>query len=104
MLKKTAAGSCSVSAGKRSTAPPPRRSGRLYVRLAPAHMARLKFLLEGYGHLAVMSAVDTHAAVVRLLYAPDAEDMVMQFLREAGETLPLQPVCLSGPHGGLTNI
>lgn len=77
---------------RRKAAPyaPPRFSSRLYVRVAPEHQVLLKFLLEGHGHLGVLTAVDRHAAVIRLLYSPDQEREVRAFLEETGQTVPLE--------------
>lgn len=62
------------------------------MRLAPRHLALLKFLLEGYGHLGILSAVDRHKAVAKLSYSPDSEQEVQAFLDEAGQTVPISLV------------
>ena len=73
---------------------PSRTSGRLYVRLASRHVALLKFLLEARDNLALPTVVDRFAAVVRLLYAPEAAAQVEAFVREFAVMCPEVAVCL----------
>jgi hypothetical protein len=54
-----------VSAGGRSDVV------EIYLRLPPAEIAYLKFVLESYEGIAVVRTVDRHAAVLVLLAAPD---------------------------------
>lgn len=72
----------------------PRWSSRLYVRLAPSHIALFKFLLEAHGHLGIMSVLDRHAAVAKLSYSPDCEREMRQFLEEARGTVPIEVIDL----------
>ena len=88
----------------RPAPPPPTRSERLYVRVAPARLSTLKFLLEGYGHLAVLSTVDSHAAVARLLYAPAARQEVLQFLSAAASLAPHTVLGVGSEMIGITKI
>ena len=41
---------------------------RLYLRIASGQIAFLKFILEGYDGLAVLSTMDADTGLVRLLY------------------------------------
>ncbi|QLA15746.1 DUF4911 domain-containing protein [Desulfolutivibrio sulfoxidireducens] len=61
----------------------PRRSRRLYIGLPGRDVGLLRFLLEGYGHLACMTVVDRYAAVVRLSFAPGRRAEVEEFLAAA---------------------
>lgn len=70
---------------------PPRWSKRLYLRLIPADMALLKFLLEAHSHVGILSVVDRHAAVAKLTYSPDMEREVMEFLEQARQTVKIGP-------------
>ncbi len=72
----------------------PRASGRLYVRLAPRNVALLKFLLEARDNLALPTVVDRFAAVVRLLYAPEAAAEVEAFVTDLAAVCPEATVCL----------
>ena len=72
----------------------PAASARLYVRLESKHVALLKFLLEARDNLALPTVVDRFAAVVRLLYAPEAEKDVEAFLREFSAMCPEVTICL----------
>jgi len=67
---------------------PVQTSARLYVRLESRHVALLKFLLEAEDNLAVPTVVDRFAAVVRLLYSPEAADRVATFVRDFGTACP----------------
>ncbi len=69
----------------------PRWSRRLYLRLASADMALLKFLLEAQGHVGILSVVDRHAAVAKLTYSPDMEREVLEFLEQARQTVAIGP-------------
>jgi hypothetical protein len=69
-------------------------SGRLYVRLASKHVALLKFLLEAEDNLALPTVVDRFAAVVRLVYAPEAAERVEGFVRDLTAACPEATVCL----------
>jgi len=71
---------------------PPRWSSRLYVRLSPAHIGLLRFLLEAHGHLGVLSALDRHAATLKIAYSPDCEREMRLFLEEARELMPLDVI------------
>jgi len=68
---------------------PPRRSSRLYVRLSPRDVARLKFLLEGYDHLAILTPVDRWAAELQVIYSPHQEAEVREFLNAAARHMTL---------------
>jgi len=81
---------------------PPRESQRLYLSLPGSEVGLFRFLLEGYGHLACMTVVDRHAAVVRLLFAPGRREEVLAFVDEAataitGLALRFDPLAQKGP-------
>ncbi|MEF3696706.1 DUF4911 domain-containing protein [Desulfolutivibrio sp.] len=67
---------------------PPGNSERLYLSLPGADVGLLRFLLEGYGHVACMSVVDRYAAVVRLFFAPTAREEVLEFVAAAAHEIP----------------
>lgn len=52
----------------------------LYLRIAPDSFHYLKFILEGYDNLAVLSSVDMKQGVVRLRYTSGLEKEVFQLL------------------------
>ena len=64
-------------------------SERLYVRLTPSSVAMFRFLLEARGHLALFTVLDTRSAVLRLLFAPEAETRVRRALAHIAATVPL---------------
>lgn len=47
------------------------RSSELYLRIAPDQFHFLKFILEGYDNLAVLSSIDMESGIVRLRYPAD---------------------------------
>jgi hypothetical protein len=55
-------------------------SSRIYLRLRPKDIAVLKFLLEANDNLAYLSTVSPYTAVARLVFAPDQEGEVREFL------------------------
>jgi hypothetical protein len=72
---------------------PAEESGRLYVRLESRHVALLQFLLEAEDNLALPTVVDRFAAVVRLIYAPEAAARVEGFVRDLTAACPEATVC-----------
>ncbi len=72
---------------------PPATSARLYVRLAPRHVALLRFLLEAEDNLALPTVVDRFAAVVRLVFSPDETDRVEAFVLDLAAMCPEAAVC-----------
>lgn len=75
---------------------PPEDCARLYLRVAPRHLALLKFFLEGAGHLGLLTVVDRHAAVVRLAYSPDMAREAAAFLDQISQAIPHQVVYAAG--------
>ncbi|MGE4297437.1 MAG: DUF4911 domain-containing protein [Desulfovibrionaceae bacterium] len=69
--------------------PPPERSRRLYVRVAQADLARMKFLLEAVDNLAYMSVIDRFEAVVQVVFSPHQEAEVRAFLDGLATAMPL---------------
>jgi len=56
------------------------RCRTLYLRIAPARIGLLKFLLEGYDNLAVLSTDDSGNGCVRLLVPRSRYEELMRFL------------------------
>ncbi|HHO48171.1 MAG TPA: DUF4911 domain-containing protein [Desulfobacteraceae bacterium] len=52
----------------------------LYLRIAPARIGLLKFLLEGYDNLAVLSTDEARSGCVRLLVPRSRYQELMRFL------------------------
>lgn len=65
----------------------PRYSSRMYLQLAPDGISLLKFLLEAEDNLAYLSTVNSHTAVVKLVFAPGREREVREFLETAHHQL-----------------
>jgi hypothetical protein len=62
------------------------------VELAPADVAMFRFLLEGYGHLAMFTTVDRRRTVLLVRFAPGAEEAVGRALKAIGEEISLRIV------------
>ena len=74
----------------RPCAAPPRQSGRLLVRLAPADVALFRFLLEAYENLAFFTTLERRTALLKVMYSPQQESAVRAALAEIGESVPLK--------------
>ncbi|MDY0352420.1 MAG: DUF4911 domain-containing protein [Desulfobulbaceae bacterium] len=74
-----------------TNAPPDhdRRCRVLYLRIAPARIGLLKFLLEGYDNLAVLSTDASGKGCVRLLVPRSRYEELMRFLTATAERLHL---------------
>ena len=55
-------------------------SESLYLKIAPARIGLLRFLLEGYDGLAMLSTLDSKSGLVRLLFPGPRYLEVMAFL------------------------
>lgn len=75
---------------------PPVWSARLYVRIAPADIARFRFLLEAHDNLALFTVVDRVRGVLLLRYSPSQSKEFFRFLEDVKTVFPveqmLQPV------------
>lgn len=52
----------------------------LYLCIAPARFYFLKFILEGYDGLAILSSVDGKMGTVRLRYPAESEPLLFELL------------------------
>ena len=68
---------------------PPRHSGRLLVRLAPADVALFRFLLEAYENLAFFTVLERKTALLKVVFSPQQEDAVRAALAAIGASVPL---------------
>ena len=68
----------------------------LYLRLAPADIALVKFLFESYEGVGIVRTVDRHAAIIVVLAVPDLLPVAREILRD----LRAQIACaeISPPH------
>jgi hypothetical protein len=63
-----------------------------YFRIDRRQIAYVKFILEAYEGLAVLSTVDPERGVVKLHIAPGCEDDVAGILSDLGNHLMIRPV------------
>lgn len=69
------------------------RQEDLYLRIAPERFHYLKFILEGYDNLAVISSHDIRQGIVRLRYISSSRTLLMQLLaRTANQLISLHPL------------
>ena len=63
------------------------RSESLYLIIAPARISLLRFMLEGYDGLAVLTTLDRKTGLVRLLFPAARYYELMALLRAMSEEL-----------------
>lgn len=68
---------------------PPRRSGRLLVRLAPEDVALFRFHLEAHDNLALFTTLERKTALLKVLFSPQDEEAVRLALEEIAASVPL---------------
>ena len=76
----------------RPLAPPPTRSARRYVQIAPENIALFRFLLEGHDNLALFTVIDRARGVLLLRSSPDQQDRVDQFLDSLAVHMDVAPL------------
>lgn len=67
-----------------------KKCGRLLVRLSPDQVGMFRFLLEARDNLAVFTALDRQEALLKLMFAPENRQAVIQALSEINEDIPLE--------------
>ncbi|MDH3359530.1 MAG: DUF4911 domain-containing protein [Desulfobulbaceae bacterium] len=65
---------------------------RLQLRMAPERIHFLKFILEGYDHLAMQSTVDVRQGLVELRFPVMSEGEVRALLEQLTPSLGTAPV------------
>lgn len=60
------------------------------IRIDPEQIYFLKFILEGYDNLTIMSTVDQSEGVMELKYPPELEQDVKQVLQSLAQRLRLE--------------
>lgn len=67
--------------------PAPKRSARLYARIAERDIALFRFLLEAWDNLGYMSVVDCNAAVLKVVFSPHQEREMRECLESMRRTV-----------------
>lgn len=62
-------------------------SHHLYLRIAPDKFHFLKFILEGYDNLAILSSVDNHNGVVLIRYTEPMQQELLQLLTDLAQDI-----------------
>lgn len=63
-----------------------------YFRVNRRDMAYLKFILEAYEGMNVMSTVDNHAGIIRIAIMPGFEDDIDALLADLARQVSMEPV------------
>lgn len=66
-------------------------SEMLLIRIAPRDTGLFRYLLEGGGeHLAMLTVLDPHAALFKLLFSPHQREEVLELLQGMRVTVPFE--------------
>ena len=63
-----------------------------YLRIDRREIALLKFIIEAYDGIAMVSTVDRMAGIVKLCISPGCEDAVEMILQDLKKDIMLEPV------------
>lgn len=66
-------------------------TSKLYLRIDPSRIVYLKFLLEGYDGLAILSTIDAHTGLVLIRYSGDVQAVLFELLADLAADLTRQP-------------
>lgn len=69
---------------------PPTWSDRVYIRLRRRDIAYVRFILESYDHLALMSVLDKYEAVAQLTFSPHQREEVFELIDALRQEIGLQ--------------
>jgi hypothetical protein len=61
-------------------------------RVDRRQIAFLKFIVESYDNLALVTTLDPRAGIVQLQVPPGCEDTVRELMRDLANTMILQPL------------
>lgn len=61
-------------------------------RVDRRQIAFLKFIIESYDNLALVSTLDAGAGIVQLQVPPGCEDTLRELLTDLGSTMIIQPL------------
>ena len=69
--------------------------------ISPSHIHLLRFTIEAYEGIGVVTTIDAGLGLIELSIAPGCEEDVAEILRSESERLQLRPVnCQGGPFAG----
>ena len=71
----------------------------MYLQLDPRNISFLKFLLEAYDNLAYLTTVSSQSAVIKLVFAPEQEQEVREFLESVREEIGFVEIMMGGRNG-----
>ena len=76
------------------------RTTRRYYTVDPCHISVIKFILEAYDNVAVVSTVDGWRAVIAVAIAPGCETLVDAVMADLARSVPIHPInghcCVGG--------
>lgn len=68
------------------------RSSFLIIRLKSQKIAFLKFILEGYDHLAILEVIDPREGLVKIYFYKKEKSLIEEILEDLKEELSLEIV------------
>jgi hypothetical protein len=64
----------------------------LLIKIPPAEIAYLTFILESYEGVAIARTVDPLQGLVELMVSPDYQEEITEILKELGQEFPIKEV------------
>lgn len=71
------------------------RSSFFLIKLNPQKLAYLKFILEGYDHLAILSVLDPKRGLAKIQFFENEKSLVKEILEDLKPELPLEIINIS---------
>ncbi len=76
---------------------PPEVCSKHYFIMPPSEIHALRFILEGYEGIGLLTTIDSELGLVELNVAPGCEEDIAQVLSVEGNNLQLRPVLFETP-------
>jgi hypothetical protein len=64
----------------------------LFIKIPPAEIAYLTFILESYEGVAIARTVDPLQGLVELMVSPDYQEEIKEILKDLGKEFPIKEV------------
>jgi hypothetical protein len=71
------------------------RSSFFLIKLNPQKLAYLKFILEGYDHLAILSVLDSKKGLAKIHFFEKEKSLIKEILEDLKEILSLELIDIS---------
>ncbi|MGL1861203.1 MAG: DUF4911 domain-containing protein [Pseudodesulfovibrio sp.] len=77
---------------KRICPPPPSRSERMYIRIAPSKIGLFRFLLEAHDNLGLFTVTNKFKGILQLRFSPHQRREMMKFLKGVKTEMDVEKV------------